>query len=146
MKDGLSPLIRRMTDWSSAIKNSSRRRDDHLLRLDGSIRELVAAWFVALFVVVAGLSLLTIDRNSAIDGTNAVANPGAHHPRADDEWNDPPCSVGPCGTSLSVQEMRFNRMQGVQNASDAVTRVYSGGSSMPALRRANGRGQDERLC
>jgi hypothetical protein len=113
------------------------RHDQVVLDIDGGLHIVADD---------AGLSLLTIDRNSAIDGTNAVANPGAHHPRADDEWNDPPCSVGPCGTSLSVQEMRFNRMQGVQNASDAVTRVYSGGSSMPALRRANGRGQDERLC
>ena len=42
MKDGLSPSVRRMTDWSLAmIKNSSRRRDGHSLRLDESARELV---------------------------------------------------------------------------------------------------------
>jgi len=90
-----------MTDWSLAmIKNSSRRRDGHSLRLDESARELVAACFVVLFVVAAGLSVLAVHQYGDVDCITVVAMPGTPHRLvADHEWDDLACSIGPCGNS-----------------------------------------------
>jgi len=102
------------------IKNSSRRRDGHSLRLDESARELVAACFVVLFVVAAGLSVLAVHQYGDVDCITVVAMPGTPHRLvADHEWDDLACSIGPCGNSQSAREIENDRMQAAQGGGDA---------------------------
>jgi hypothetical protein len=128
------------------IKNSSRRREPLLLRLDESAREVMAAWFLVLFVVAAGLSILAIHRYSLVDCTTAVAMPGTHYRlTVEQEWDDPACSIGSCGNWQSAQEIDLDSMRAAQNDSGDATPVYTG-SSTPVSLQGNIGNQDERLC
>ncbi len=128
------------------IRDSSRRRDGHLRRLDESARELVAAWFVVLFVVAAGLSVLSVHQYRDVDCITAVAMPGTHHrPVADHEWDYPACAVGACGNSLSAQESDLDGTHAAQHDKGDATPVYSGRST-PVSLQGKGGDQDERLC
>lgn len=124
------------------IKNWSRRREGTLSRLGESVREVAAAWLVLFSVVAAGVSILGIYRASLADCTIMVSIPGVHHHFvANQEWDDPSCTVGICGNSQSAQEIDSNNTQ----PSGAASAVYSG-SSVPVSGRANRPDQDERLC
>lgn len=128
------------------IKGPSHRREGPLLRLSESAREVVAAWFVLFFLIVAGVSFFAFHRYSSADCTTLVAMPAMHRSLpGEHEWDDRACSIGLCGSSLSTQEFDSDGMQATQGSGGDPT-PYSGSSSMPTAVHEKSGAQDERLC
>ena len=128
------------------IKNPIYRPEGPLFRSAESVREVVAAWFVLLLIVAAGLSILAAHRYSGPDCTSIVAAPGMHHPfAADYEWDDPACSVGSCGHSQAAREIDSASIPAAQSGGVAMP-LYSGSSKTPVFLHGNGGDRSERLC
>lgn len=127
------------------IKAPSRRREQILLRLEDSDREVAAAWLVLFFVIAAGMSVLGAHQYGAGD---CLTLPGSHYrPLAvNEEWEDPACSGALCERQLAVHE-RDDEDDRAAEDGGASTAAYSQDRSMRLDPIGNaGKQQDEPLC
>ena len=145
MKTAQPVCPRRVTGRSSAmIKSPSHRREGLPRRLSEATREVVAAWFVLLFLIVAGASFLAFHQYRIADCATRAAMPGMHRSLADEhEWDVRACSIGLCGPSLSTQEFDSDSMQATQSSGGDPS-PYSGSSSMPTAVHEKSGTQDQR--
>ena len=108
----------------------------------------MAAWFVLLLAVAAGLSFLSIHQYSASDCPTTLAIPRIlHRPLAvTEDWEDPVCTSGPCNYMLSAHERDDESGDAAERADDPAA-AYSGNHQMPLDPIENtGKGQGELLC
>ncbi len=89
---------------------------------------------------------LAIHHYSVVDCTTAAAMQGTHYRlTTEHEWDDPACSIGPCGNAQSAQEIGLDSIHAAQSDSGDATPVYSG-SSTPISGSAGSGDENERLC
>jgi len=129
------------------VRIRHRQREGPLIRLGEQDREIVAAWFVVLLAVAAGLSFLNIQRYTASDCSTTLAMPRVlYRPLAvTEDWEDRPCSSGLCGYMLSAHERDDESSGAAQHANDPA--AYSGKPQLPMDPIENtGKEQRELLC
>src|SRR5215217_4277142 len=109
------------------VKIRHRRRERPLSRLAEQDREIVAAWFVVLLAVAAGLSFLSIQQYAASDCPTTPAMPRVlHRPLAvTEDWENLTCSSGLCSYMLSAHE-RDGESGGAAERADDPAATYSG--------------------
>ena len=109
------------------VRIRHRRRERPLIRLGEQNREIVAAWFVVLLAVTAGLWFLNLQQHSASHCPTALVMPRVlHRPLAvTEEWEDLMCSAGPCSYMLLVHE-RDDESGGAAEPADDPAAAYSG--------------------
>ena len=102
------------------------------IRLRVQDREIVAAWFVVLLTVVAGLSFFNIQQYAASHCPTTPAMPRVlHRPLAVAEnWEDPACSSGLCNYMLLAHEIDDESEDAAEPADDPVA-AYSGKHHLP---------------
>jgi hypothetical protein len=126
------------------VRIRHRRRERPLIQLREQDREIVAAWFVLLLAVAAGLSFLNIHQHSTSHCPTTLSIPRIlHRPLAvTEDWEDPACTSGPCNYMLSAHESG----NAAERADDPAA-AYSGNHQMPLAPIENtGKGQGELLC
>jgi hypothetical protein len=113
------------------VKIRHRRRERPLSRLAEQDREMVAAWFVVLLVVAAGLSFLSIQQYAASGCSTTLAMPRVLHrpPAVTEDWENLTCSSGLCSYMLWAHE-RDDEGGGAERADDPAA-AYSGKHQMP---------------
>jgi hypothetical protein len=124
------------------------QRERPLIRLGEQAREIVAAWFVVLLILAAGLSFLSIQRHAPRHCPTILAMPSVlHRPLVvTEDWGDPACSSGRCGYMLSVHE-HDDESGGAAERDDDPAAAYSGKQQLPLDPIANtGKEQRELLC
>jgi hypothetical protein len=130
------------------IRIRHRQRERPLIRLGEQDREIVAAWFVVLLVVAAGLSFLGMQQYATRDCPTTLAMPRVlHRPLAvTEDWEDRTCSSGLCGYMLSARE-RDDKSGGAAERADDPAPAYSGKPQLPLDPVENtGKEQHELLC
>ena len=115
------------------VRIRHRRRQRPLIRLGEQDREIAAAWFVVLLAVAAGLSCLGIQRDAARDCPTTLVTPRAlYRPLAvTEDWEDRPCSSGPCGYTLSTHE-HDDESDGAAQHTDDPAAADSGKDQLPS--------------
>src|SRR3954451_4416912 len=80
------------------VRIPHRRRERPLIRLGEQDREIVAAWFVVLLAVAAGVSFVSIQRYATSDCSTTLAMPRVLHrpPAVTEDWENLTCSSGRC--------------------------------------------------
>src|SRR3954451_21653874 len=98
-----------------------------LIRLGEQDREIVAAWFVVLLAVAAGVSFLSMQQYATRNCPTTLVMPRAlHRPLAvTEDWEDRPCSSGLCSYMLSAHERDDESSSAAQHADDPAV-AYSG--------------------
>src|SRR3954447_26552118 len=89
---------------NAMIRLRHRRRERPLIRLGEQDREIVAAWFVVLLAVAAGVSFFSMQQYATRDFPTTLVMPRVlHRPLpVTEDWEDRPCSSGQCGYTLSA--------------------------------------------
>jgi len=130
------------------VRIRHRRRERPLIQLGEHDREIVAAWFVVLLAVAAGLSFLNIQQYAASHCSTTLAMPRVlHRPLAvAEDWDNLACSSGPCSYMLSAQELD-DESDGAPERADDPAAAYSGKPQLPPDSIGNtGKRQDEPVC
>ena len=129
------------------VRIRHRRRQRPLIRFGEQDREIVVAWFVVLLAVDAGLSCLSIQQYAARDcSTLLTMQRDLHRPLAvTEDWEDRPCSSGPCGYTLSTDEHDDESDGAAQHTDDPA--ADSGKDQLPSAPIENtNKEQRELLC
>ena len=130
------------------VRIHKRRRERPLFCLGEQDREIVAAWFVVLLAVAAGLSFLSIQQHAASDCPTTLAIPRVlHRPLAvTEDWENLMCSSGPCNYILSAHQ-RDDESGGAAERADDPATPYSGKHQLALDSRENAdKEQGKLLC
>src|SRR4051812_36513438 len=129
------------------VRIRHRQREGPHIRVREQDREIVAAWFVVLLAVAAGLSFLNIQRYAASDCSTTLAMPRVlHRPLAvTRDWENLTCSSGLCSYMLSAHERDDESGGAAERADDPA--AYSGKPQLPMDPIENtGKRPGELLC